>query len=151
MLYFRLSSKQQQNLLYFHLSSKQQTNQLVIFSPKFKTLKTKLTLKKQQTRKRKEKTNKKQEWNKKTNWTRLVFLTVITVTGFFPLWEKILHQPPLRKWSFQVYHHTLSSKQLPEPPRHGWLATSCKETTLEYQLLIYLLSNHIEINFKYSS
>ena len=53
MLYFRLSSKQQQNLLYFHLSSKQQTNQLVIFSPKFKTLKTKVTFS--------NKTNKKQE------------------------------------------------------------------------------------------
>ena len=39
----------------------------------------------------------------------------------------------------------------PTAPVTSYLVLRCKETTLEYQLLIYLLSNHIEINFKYGS
>ena len=34
----------------------------------------------------------------------------------------------------------------PTAPVTSYLILRCKETTLEYQLLIYLLSNHIEIN-----
>ena len=113
MLYFRLSSKQQQNLLYFHLSSKQQTNQLVIFSPKFKTLKTKLTLKKQQTRKRKEKTNKKQEWNKKTKKkTACVFLLTPPALTYSIWTLAFFYEFRFCSGSSKIQSLDLSSKQL---------------------------------------